>query len=191
MATSIPKEGLRAIIASLAALPPENVVWDNEPEPFAGPVFGPVAGAVGLIKLAVVARRSKGVDQEIRTYPDPNTTVVTLKGQRVVTISVRADQFEGDEGFDLLESIRTQIQSDDNRAALRAAGCALSSTSDVQPIDYAVDNREVSAAFFDLFLNQTVETSTTLNQPGYIESVEMTATDDVAEMGIIDVPDNA
>lgn len=66
---------------------------------------------------------------------------------------------------------------------------ALSSTSDVQTIEYAVDNRAVSSASFDLFLNQTVDTTRTVAAPGYIESVEMTGKDGLAEMGVIDVTD--
>lgn len=174
---SVPKSALRTIFASLSGLNPLQVVWDGEGLPFGQ-----------RLHLAVVARRSLGVDEELREYPTPNTTRITLRGQRVLTISVRAENFDADEAFDLLERIRLAAGQDDVRASIRSsADVALTSATDIRPVPATSDNRTIRVATMDLFFNQAVEKVIDVNQGGYIEVVEMTGEDDLDLAGTFEV----
>src|SRR5690606_1707673 len=133
-------------------MPASHVVWDGEPLPFAA-----TAGLPGRLHLAIVARRHLGVDEEKREYPTPDTTKITLRGQRAITVSGRAENFGSEEGFDLLESIRVGLGADDSREAFRATGVAFTSATNVRPLPARSDNREISAAQMDVFFNQGVE----------------------------------
>src|SRR5581483_5772968 len=113
MATAIPKTELASLIATLTAFPAERVIWSGDQQPFLGP---DTTGAItGLVTLNCSARRSIGVDEETRSYPDPNTTVIDTKGQRALTISVRLEGYAEDEAFDLLELLRTEMGREENR----------------------------------------------------------------------------
>lgn len=182
MATTVPKEALRALIVLLAETPASNVLWAGEPVPFVAPKGGKVQG---LITLSPTARRSVGVDEEKRTYPTSTTVTRTFTGQRVVTISVKAENYGAEEGFDLLESVRTLMGSDENRAILNAAGLALASISDVRVLDGSAGNRVLSVAQMDVILNQRVEKVITSGGDTYIQSVEVAgeATSDLVIAG--------
>lgn len=180
MATTVPKEELRAIFATLAELPIELVIWDGEPVPAATPTED---GRAGRLVLNVVATRRLGEDEEIREYPTPDTTRLTYRGFRVRTISVRAEQFDGDEGFDVLESVRLGIGQNDTRELLNAAGLSLASSEDVRTVDAAAGNRAVSFATFDVLLNQTVSKVVTKNEAGYIESAKTVGAGDLVIAG--------
>ncbi len=167
MATTIPKEGLRAIVAALTSLPAAYVIWDGEPK-------GPVEHGQDAkrIILNVVSRRAVGEDEEKREYPDPPGTVkTTYTGQRIVTISVRAENFGAEEGFDLLERLRVLLAADVNRAALNLLSLSLARTADVRNLDGVAGNRKISIAQMDIVLNQRVETIVTALGDTYIESV--------------------
>lgn len=176
MGTALPKSEIAALIATLAGFPTANVIWAGDAVPFLGPDFS-TGQVTGLITLNCSARRALGVDEENRTYPDPNTTVITKKGQRVLTISVRLEGYSSDEAFDILEKVRTELGGEENRATLRAAGIAFTEATPVQMLNGTADNRAISVGSMDLMMNQTVETVKTISQPGYIESVEMTGAD--------------
>lgn len=187
MATTVPKESLRAIFATLSGLPASRVIWDGEPVPPATPTQ--VGAKTGRLVLNVVATRRLGEDEELREYPTVDTTQITYRGFRVRTISVRAEQFAGDEGFDVLEDIRLGIGQNDTRDLLNAAGLSLASSEDVRTIDASAGNRAVSFATLDVLLNQTVSKVVTKNEAGFIESVKTvgTGTDlDLAGTDIID-----
>lgn len=168
MATTVPKEPLRALVASLAGLPEAFVVWDGEPK---GPVD--YAQDARRIVLNVVARRRVGEDEEVRAYPTPSTTQITYRGQRALTVSVRAENYGAQEGFDLLEDVRTVLGGDASRATLNASDLSLSSIADVRNLPGKAGNRAISVAQMDLILNQLVTKVVTLNEAGYIETVEM------------------
>lgn len=138
----------------------------------------------GRLILNLVASRRIGEDEEIRTYPTPDTTQITYSGHRVRTVSVRAEQFAGEEGFDVLERIRLGIGQDDTRASLNAAGVALARSSDVQNVNVNAGNRAISVAQFDVELNQWVTNTVTQTQAGYIESVVTTGQNDLAVAGM-------
>lgn len=180
MSTTVPKEDLRAIFAILSGLPASRVIWDGEPVPPATPTE---TGKTGRLVLNVVATRRLGEDEELREYPTPDTTRLTYRGFRVRTISVRAEQFAGDEGFDVLEDIRLGIGQNDTRERLNAAGLSLASSEDVRTIDAAAGNRAVSFATLDVLLNQTVSKVVTKNEAGYIESAKTVGADDLVIAG--------
>jgi hypothetical protein len=172
VSTTLPKTEIAALVATLAGFPTANVIWAGDPVPFLGPDFS-TGQVTGLITLNCSARRALGVDEENRTYPDPNTTVITKKGQRVLTISVRLEGYSSDEAFDILEKVRTELGGEENRATLRAAGVAFTEATPVQMLNGVADNRAISVGQMDLMMNQAVTTEKTISQPGYIETVDM------------------
>jgi len=169
--TTVPKEEIRTIVASLTGIPAMLILWDGEPVPFSGEKN---------IVLNVTGRRAIGVDEERREYPTADTTRISLVGQRAITISVRADNFGTEEAFDLLETLRVLVGQDSVRESFRTAGVAFTDATNVQTLNVNVDNRAISVASLDLFFNQTVETVVDINASGYIETVEMTGEDDLA-----------
>lgn len=185
VATTVPKEGLRAIFATLSGLPAAFVRWDGEP---VRPVDHAQDGR--RIVLNVLSRRRVGKDQSERTYPDETTLTTKYTGQRVLTISVRSENFGNEEGFDLLEDVRTQLEQPDTGESLNALGLALNETLDVRNLDGFAGNRKISVAQFDVTFNQAVTRTVTVTSSGeYIESVEMTGEDDLSKMGTFEAPE--
>ncbi len=160
MATTIPKEDLRAFFAELVDLPEDFVEWDGEGR---RPVELGTYDAKRLV-LNVVARRSLGWDEETREYiqdeEDPTVYALrrTFTGQRVVTLSLRTENFGEEEGFDLLERVRVLLGSDESRAALNELELSLNSATDVRNVDAFADDRAISVASLDVIVNQKVET---------------------------------
>lgn len=182
MSTTIPKDGLRTLVASLADLSEEFIVWDGEP-------MRPVdfsEDAKRLI-LNIVARRAIGEDEEKREYvfDPPNGMLLkrTFSGQRSVTISIRAEDFGDEEGFDFLERIRTLLGADESRLVLNALGLALARTEDVHVLPGTAGNRAISVASMDVVVNQRVETIVTTTGDTYIETVETTGDDELVIAG--------
>lgn len=171
MATAFPKNELAALIATLTGFPASQVIWAGDERPFVGP--DETGKVTGLIELNCSARRALGVDEENRTYPDPNTTVIKTKGQRVVTVNVRLEGYAEEEAFDFLETLRTELGREENRATCRAAGIAFTEAAPVNMLNGTAENRAISVGQVDLMFNQAVSTTKTITQPGYIEAVDM------------------
>lgn len=174
MATTIPKSGLRTLVATLSALPEAWILWDGEPK-------GPVSYAQDAKRLIlnVVARRRVGEDEEKREYvadpdnlPDGLLLKRTFSGHRSLTVSVRAEDYAEEEGFDFLERIRVLIGADEYRAVLNTLELSLASVSDIRTINGVAGNRSISIATMDLILNQRVETVITAEGDTYISTVE-------------------
>lgn len=172
MGTTVPKESLRTLVASYSGLPVAVVLWDGEPKPPVGP-----SQDARRITLNVVARRKVGRDSKRREYPDANTIVSTYRGQRVVTVSIKAENMGQEEGFDLLELVRMQLDSEDASPALGAVGLSVNDTADVRNLDGSAGNRKISVAQLDVLFNQVVErvvtTAASGLNPSYIEEVEL------------------
>lgn len=169
MSTAVPKEELRTIFAALSGLPATRVIWSGEAVPPATPTED---GKEGRLVLNVAATRTVGWDEEHREYPTPDTTEITYRGSRVRTISVRAEQFAGEEGFDVIEEVRLGVGQDDTRASFNAAGLAFAGTSDSHTLDANAGNRALSFAQLDVLFNQSVSKVVTKNEAGYIQSVK-------------------
>lgn len=188
--TTVPKEALRALFVSLTGLHPARVIWDGEARDFAGPDAN---GRTGRLVLNVVARRRIGIDSEERTYPNPNTTRTTYSGHRVITISVKAENYDGDEGFDTLEGLRVELMGDDVGAVCESMGLSVATIEDVRTLNASAGNRKLTFAQMDLFVNQAVSRTKDVPvnggaNPTYIESVETTGEGDldIAGTDIID-----
>ncbi len=188
MTTALPKEALRAIFVTLSGLPASRVIWDGEPKGWAGRT---ASGKSGHLVLDLVATRQLGVDEETREYDvtvgENVYTRITHAGHRVRTIAVRAENYDAEEGYDLLEQIRLGLGQDDTCALFNAAGVALNSVEDIVSLGGAAGNRAVSFASMDLLLNQTV--SRTYDVPvastgdTYIDTVEVQGIEDLAVAG--------
>lgn len=182
MSTVVPKEPLRTLFAAMTGLPVAVIIWDGEPK-------GPVVQAQDArrLVLAVVARRAVGKDETTREYPDASTIRFTYKGQRVISLSVRAENYGTEEGFDLLESVRTQLDQGDTGETLNASDLSYNGSGDVRNLDVTAHNRRISVAQLDVFLNQTVtrvvDKVVSDANPSYIESVEITGEDELAGAG--------
>jgi hypothetical protein len=181
---TVPKEDLRAIFAALSGHAEEHVVWEGEPRPFAGEQEG--TGRTGLLVLDVISRAPVGWDEEVRDYPDADTTTITLSGHRVLTLQARAEEYDADEGFDVLEEIGLDLSSDDSRALFEAVGVALTGVGEVRPLEARAGNAVVSFATLDFTLNQAVSkviTKSTSSGDTYINEVELTGEDDLSVAG--------
>ncbi len=179
MSTALPKEPLRAIFADLSGLPASRVLWSGEPKGFAGVTD---AGKSGHLILKLTATRRIGVDEELHEYevealPDVFVTRVTLSGFRVRTITVKAENYDGEEGFDLLEEMRLALGSDDVCALLNAAGLSLNGDEGVVGIDASAGERTVKFAALDVLFNQSVSKVTDRDAEAtgdtFIESLEI------------------
>jgi hypothetical protein len=148
-------------------------LWDGEEEPavvFGGPNVEDVQA--GKITLNPVARETLGTE-EIRRDVDMTET---FGGQRIVTISCRADNFLNlGEAYDLLERIRIRLVRRSSRKALREVGLAFVDATSITSLDYVVDQRSVSAANLDIRIAQVtmdvVVTDEALDQGEAIEKV--------------------
>lgn len=188
MSTDLPREALRTIFASLSGLPASRVIWAGEPKGWAGRTD---EGKSGHLVLDCIATRRVGVDEEIREYdvevsPDVFRTRIKFFGQRVRTLNVRAENYESDTGYDLLERIRLSLGSDEVGAQLNAVNLSLNGDEDIRPIDASAGNRKVSFASFDVLLNHLVTRIVDVDPADgdtYIDAVEVTGEENMAVAG--------
>jgi hypothetical protein len=173
VSTSVPKEPLRALLASISGLPSAFIIWEGEPK---GPVDQ--SQLARRMILGVVARRRVGEDEEKRAYvPDPANLPdglllqLTFSGNRALTISVRVENYAQEEGFDYLENIRTMLGADDVRATLNVSSLSLASVADIRQFDSTAGNRKISVAQMDVLLNQRVEKVVTKVGDTYIDTL--------------------
>lgn len=188
MATLLPKEPLRAIFVALSGLPSSRVIWDGEPKGWAGRTTN---GKSGHLVLDLITTRKIGVDEETREYnvthaedaePKPLYTRITHSGHRVRTVAVRAENYDAEEGYDLLEQIRLGLGQDDTCQAFFDNDLALNDIEDIVNIGGAAGNRAVSFASMDVLFNQCISrTYDVLPSSGdtYIDTVEIEGTGDL------------
>lgn len=187
MATTLPKEPLRALFATLSGLSSDRVIWDGEPKGFAGPGED---GKTGFLILDLIATRKLGTDCEDHDYSNPALTTITYSGQRLRTVTVRAEDYRDyDEGFDLLEDVRVGLGQDDNLLTLSDAGLSLARADDVRTLTISVAGRRLSFATLDVLFNQAISkvVTKTIDQDTYINEVEVTGEDDLAPAGVDDI----
>lgn len=179
MALSIPKEEIRSLVATLSGIPASRVYWDGEPE---RPMLGPVSGKAGKITLNVPARAELGTIEPRYEYDGVTGEQSEEWGaHETLTISIRADNFLGHgEAFDTLEKVRFRIARPTYRTQLRAADLAYIDSPSIVSLDYAVDNRAISAASLDVRLahmrSEAVSDATTSGEESaeWIEHAEIT-----------------
>lgn len=185
MSTTVPKEQLRAIFATLSGFDASRVIWEGEPLPFAGPTDG---GVTGLLRLQTIARRRIGIDESTRVYNLDGTTTITYIGNRVLTLQVRAEKYEtSDEGVELLELVRLGLGQGDTRELLNTAGLSLATVDDIRDLGGTADNRATFFAVLDLTLNQQISRSVTSTTDTYIAEVEVMGQSDLSRAGTDDI----
>lgn len=170
---------------SLAGLPEDVVIFSGEP-------VSPVTASQDArrLVLAVTAIRRVGSDRRAKEFLPDGTTKTTWTGQRVVTLSVRAENYGTEEGYELLEDLRTQLETPEIGELLNVSGFAVNSTQNVTVLDVNAGNRAISVAVLDVMLNwASVRTETKVVVGDYIETVETTGQDDLARAGVVKVPD--
>lgn len=194
MSTDLPIEAIRTLIATCSELPSTHVVWDGEEEPAV--MFGTTVKA-GKITLNPIAREIVGPEEILRTYDEGTGELVeTYTGQRIVTISCRADNFLGlGEAYDLLERVRIRLMFRSSRKALRDAGLSYVDAPSISVLDYQVDQRAISSANLDVRLQQSIfevidnETADPLDRGETIEKVTSKSAEEVPNVPAAPVVD--
>lgn len=169
----LPKPELADLVASLAQVPRDLVVWDGDPMPVAGPRGGKMWG---LIVLNLTTDISWGELEERQTSFDPVTKaiVVTQVTTGVVTITCQSRQFDRQEGFDVLRKIRSGMQKSSTDVALTAISMGFNSVSTINNLNMIADHRTISFATLEFKLNYALYDDVT--DSTWIESVELTQT---------------
>jgi hypothetical protein len=118
--------------------------------------FGDTAAASNArnmprIDLALRGLKGYGDDEE-RLNDDGDSYTC---GPRRLTLSVRIESTVGvsGEAFEVASRIQTRLGRPAVLAELKAAGIAVSGGSDVTPVAFKKDGRQLNVALFDLFLN--------------------------------------
>lgn len=168
----LPKAELAALVASLAQVPLDVVIWDGDPEPRTSPRGGKMWG---LIVLNLTTDISWGQFEERQTAFDAGTgaltTVQVTTG--VATITCQARQFDRQEGFDVLRKIRSGMQKSSTDDALTAISMGFNSISTINNLNMIADHRTISFATLEFKLNYALYDD--IDQT-WIESVEVTQT---------------
>lgn len=169
MATDLPIEAIRNLIATLSGVPASRVRWQNEAEKIALPI----AGKAGKITLNVVTLGEPNGLEPRRQF-DAGTQKLTQQwgGIEEITVSVRVDNFLGrGTAYNLLRKVRFALMQwgGSSQAALNAAGLAYLDAPSIVNLDYEVDNREVSSASLDVRLSQVITSD--LEEMPWIEKV--------------------
>lgn len=159
-------------MAEISGLPEAFILWEREGQ---GPVDQAQDGR--RLTLSILSRIPVGVDEETRVYtqddedPDIWTLDTTYSGQRSVTVSIKAENYGVEEGFDFLEKIRVMLGADTTRAQFNEWGTAVQDVGAVRTIQGFAGNRQISVAQMDLFLNQRVSIAVSGGDT-FIETVE-------------------
>lgn len=169
----LPKPELAALVASLAQVPLDLVIWDGDPEPRTSPRGGKMWG---LIVLNLTTDVSWGELEERQTSFDPVTKaiVVTQVTTGVVTITCQSRQFDRQEGFDVLRKIRSGMQKSTTDVALTAISMGFNSVSTINNLNMIADHRTISFATLEFKLNYALYDDVT--DSTWIESVQLTQT---------------
>lgn len=148
----LPKDGLAALIATIAGVPIDLVIWDGDPIPVAGPRAGKLWG---LIVLNLTSDTSWGEFEERETGFDVGTNALTTTQVTtgVATITCQSRQFDRQEGFDVLRKIRSGLQKRSTDAALEALSMGFNAVSTVTNLNMIIDHRTISFATLELKLN--------------------------------------
>ncbi len=172
MATTFPRAGVRALLATLTGFPASNILFLNEPEP----AFSPKAGAFkGAIRMKLRTSKDSAQDEIRRTWNAGTSTLTeSTGGQRTHTLEVRLESHVATTpASDVLEELRVRFGFTSSAALWTAQGLALTGTGDIVPIPGVVSstgNREISTAVMELFLNQAVSIDSA-TPVGWIEKV--------------------
>ena len=184
MAHVFPRAEVKKIVAkALGGWPVSNVVFRDEPEPMIAPKAGVVTG---LVRLDLTSRTSAGSD-DVTRIETPGGLRTVYGGQRAVTMTVRVESHTpGIVASDLLEGMRLRLNFEPNLDAWRRVGLALADWGAIVPLPNPVQNRMISTAALELFLNMVVE----LEDPvlgGVIEKVSSSTPVDPGAAPVVDL----
>lgn len=147
-----PRAQLRDMITGITEA---KVIWNNEPIPF----VGERGGKPGYyVELAVIATKTKGVDDERSVY-DPINQVndVTQISVRIYTVQVKVVSYNKDiPSFDVLDQIRRGLRSDTAHNEYMNIGLALVDWDDSRELAPEVDNRTSTQSVFSVKFSWSV-----------------------------------
>lgn len=194
MSTDLPTDDVRWLVSNLTGVPEALVLWDGEGEPAV--MFG-APGTAGKITLNVISRETLGVEEVDHQYDEATRELTEeFAGQRVLTISCRADAFQGlGAADDVLERLRIRLMRRSSRKALRAVGLAFVDATSITSLNYEVDQRAVSSANLDIRLAQAIsdavdnETADPLDKGETVEKVTSKSADEVPDVETAPVVD--
>jgi hypothetical protein len=152
MTNVLDRQGLLALIATLAGLPTTDVVFDPDPNPAMVSPESQVKVTLTLFGLAAL-----GVDEHRLAfnpggYPT-NTLVTTEIGNRDLTVNVMVEAFDqGIEAAEIIDRIRTGIRADASTAVLNGLNLAFVWATKTTRIRTTREQRETSVATMDLML---------------------------------------
>lgn len=146
---SVNLEGIRALIESVTGVP---TIWDQEAEPFIDPYAG------GRINLYISSWVSNGIDEVRREYNETTDSITkTITGQRQFTLSVKCEMLPAlnpdRSSFEVLESLRLNLQDDDVLAKLREASAGIRDIGTVNVLSQVIDGRNTDVSHVDIRLN--------------------------------------
>jgi hypothetical protein len=149
MTSVLNKDGFAALIATLASVNPEDVVWDPSPD-FA--MASPETATKITLTLFNIA--AQGVDEH-RVAFNPggypaNSLVTTEIGNREVTINCLVEVYDRDrEAAEIIDAIRTGIRAASSTGALNALNLAYEWSNKTIRFAMQREQRVVSAATAD------------------------------------------
>lgn len=148
----LPKAELAALVATLAQVPKDLVIWDGDPMPVAGPRGGKMWG---LIVLNLTTDVSWGQFEERQTSFNEGTgaLITTQVTTGVATITCQSRQFDRQEGFDVLRKVRSGMQRQSTDDALTAISMGFNSISTINNLNMIADHRTISFATLEFKLN--------------------------------------
>lgn len=169
-----------AIRAALALCIGESIpiYWDGEAEaplytvPYS--VGAPNGACHVVLKLATAIQVG---EDEARGVWNATSQMVetTFSGNRLATLSLRIESNNREEAYETAERVRTRLRFRAPHELLKAANISIATVEQNRNVDYAWDNRDISACIIDIRLNigsndrdEDVTTIDTLNTTGVV-----------------------
>ncbi len=152
-----------------------TVVWFNQPRPR-------MEKPMGLLQILTMSQFGNDMVgfNEVAGGTDGVDYAPTVRGQRSITVNCQVysrDQSANLQALYYLERARARAAIPNAHEALRAAGVALWTMSDVKILDVAFDKRMESRASFDVTFGiaENIEFAEEADNNSWIEHVEISA----------------
>lgn len=151
MATPTPRAALKALFAKVLGLPTAYVVWKGDKEP--SPVRPAPQFTWAMLRVGVSSRNAVGWDDLRKADNGGGSLSITQVGRRVLVLSLDLFSYASADvvlADDLMEILRSRIQSPDNLQALNAMGLVQETSGPITPLPTSVNGSEISAAHLDM-----------------------------------------
>ena len=168
--TPTPKEDIRTIIAQLSDM---EVAWTHSRQLMMGMTE---KGYAAWIYLTIASVKALGIDEE-RTQNDPSNPNIldyNLCGQRVITVTCRAESMdERIEPYDILERVRWSQRSSLGQTLRQQAQLAIAYYGDIRHLGtQVIDNIEIKVAVMDLIFARALNAPEPGADPSTINTVD-------------------